>query len=118
MEPSKDVLIAARSTIRKKDTKGRDVLTVYFTPEVVEQIITCLEATRGNEKGAKMTFHTGKKEHEGRSFDSTFGFVKAVSEGGAAFGGARPAGRFVAKSASGNADRDAKIAGINAKKLG
>lgn len=113
MELSKDKLIAARSTIRKKDSKGRDVLTVYYTPEVVEDIIACLEATRGNAKGAKMTFHTGKKEHEGRSFDSTFGFVKEVSEGGGAFG-SKPAGTFVTKSQA-TATRDSKIASIQAK---
>lgn len=117
---TKDKLLSARSTIRKKDSKGRDVITVYFTPEVVEDMIAALEATRANPKGAKLTLHTGKKEHEGRSFDSTFGFVKGVDDNGQSFGGAAPQGRFVPKTqakAVATGERDSKIASLRGKTI-
>jgi hypothetical protein len=37
-----------------------------------------------NPRGINLTFHTGKKTFEGRSFDSTFFFAKATQEYGMA----------------------------------
>lgn len=120
MERTKDKLLVFRSTIRKKDSKGRDVITVYMTPEAVEDAIACLEASRGNPKGAKITIHTGKKEHEGRSFDSSFGFIKGCENNGSAAPGASTPGRFVPKTqakAASVAERDSKISSLRAKTL-
>lgn len=57
-----------------------------------------------NPRGINLTFHTGKKTANGRSFDSTFFFAKATQEYGMAGGGGggeaaapAPARKFVPK---------------------
>jgi len=80
MEYTKDTLFSFRSTIRGKDSKGRDRNTFYLDKEHVMEFAKAVAAAKDNEGGVKLIFHTGKKIHgeSGRSFDSTFGFVKLV----------------------------------------
>ena len=81
----KDRLFGYRNTIRDKDTKGRDRLQVYLNQEDVPAMIEILQGLTGNEGGVKFIFHTGPKTNSatGHTFDSTFGFVKAVQAKGA-----------------------------------
>lgn len=76
----KDPLFGFRNTIRGKDSKGRDTLTLYLDQEHVATMIETLQGLEENEAGVKFVFHTGKKTagESGRTFDSTFGFVKAT----------------------------------------
>jgi hypothetical protein len=91
--------------VRKKDSKGRDVLTVYLSAEEAQTLLSeaAAAAERGGEKGIKLTFHTGQKEagQTGRKFDSTFFFVKEVQErsaNGAPNGAATTSRKFVPRT--------------------
>ena len=64
-----------------------------------------LIAFSGNETGVKIDLHTNVKEYDGRRFDSSFAFVKAVEAKNATTGGT-----FVAKAtASDTADTIEKL---------
>lgn len=79
----KDPMVTFRSTMKKKNSKGGDWLVLYMNQEqaglLAEQIMANIE----NPKGVKLDIHTNKKEHEGRTFDSSIAFVKAVQDMGA-----------------------------------
>jgi hypothetical protein len=94
MEKTKDPIIGFRSVVRGKDSKGRDVLKLYVGGdaqrgnEVLDTLIEALIANRDNPRGVNLTIHVGKKEHEGRTFDSAFAFVKPTQD--APMGRGRP----------------------------
>lgn len=98
-EQTKDHMFTYRSTMVGQDKAGRDTLKVYLDQDQVQIMIDTLTGLLENERGVKLTFHTGEKEAKdtGRKFLSTFGFVSAVQEGP----GGRPATKktFVAKTA-------------------
>jgi hypothetical protein len=89
MERTKDPIITVRSTMRSKDSKGRDVITLYIGGEgernegQVDTLIAALTALKTSPKGVKLKIHTEKKEYEGRAFDSSFFFVGGVQDGAA-----------------------------------
>lgn len=107
-----------RTTVRGKDSKGRDVLKVYLTQEDVAVMIGELTAQLENPKGAKIVIHTDKKTAEGtnRHFDSSFGFVSGVEENGRTAPGAAPA-RFVPKAAPAKATSASVAKAINSAKV-
>ena len=80
MERTKDPLISFRNTIVGKDSKGRDTLSLYLNREEIPVVVDILNSLADNPTGVKFIFHTGKKtaQDTGRTFDSTFGFIKAV----------------------------------------
>lgn len=96
----KDPLIAVRSTVRGKNSKGGDRLTLYISQEVAGELLAVLSQLKDETRGVKLDIHTNKKEYEGRSFDSSFFFVKAVQEGraGSSAGGAPAPTRFKPKA--------------------
>ncbi len=103
----KDPIIGTRSTIKKKSSKNDDVLALYFTDEQADTLVQELTSQKplGNGRGVKLEIYTRKKTNteNGREFDSTFMFCKAVQEstrggfGGGASGAAPAAKRFVPK---------------------
>jgi hypothetical protein len=86
MVTTKDPIITVRSTMRNKDSKGRDVLVLYIGGEgernagQIDTLIAALTAAKANPSGIKLKIHTEKKEHNGRAFDSSFFFVASVNE--------------------------------------
>lgn len=97
MQNQKDPLITFRSTQQGKNSKGGDRLTLYINQDQVAVLINVLNQNSGNERGVKLDIHTAKKTtDEGRSFLSTFAFVKAVQEAGASTGAI--GGRYVKKT--------------------
>lgn len=86
----KDTLMKVRSTIRGKNSKGGDRVQLYLDGETVTALIESLTALASSPKGVKIDLHTNKRESEdGRQFDSSFFFVKAVGEGRAGPGAPR-----------------------------
>lgn len=94
MTTTKDPIITVRSTMKNKDSKGRDVLVLYIGGEgernegQLDLLIAALTAAKNNPSGVKLKIHTEQKEYNGRKFDSSFFFVAPVSDapGGAARG--------------------------------
>lgn len=75
----KDTMIKFRSTIRGKNSKGGDRLQLYLSNEEATALLTEIQKTNGT-TGVKLDIHTNKKTTEdGRSFDSSFGFVRTVA---------------------------------------
>lgn len=120
-EMRKDVMIVTKSTTRSKSDKG-DRLQVSLTRDEVPKLIAALEALKDNERGVKLDAHIRVKEYQGRTFDSTFFFVKPIQEFGAQ--GAGPGGpgagkKFPATPSKGflTAD-DVKAKSASAKSFG
>lgn len=99
MERSKDTMLLAKNTIRGKDSKDRDTLKVYLTAEQAEILATTVSEAiaAGGERGINFVFHTGKKDYQGRSFDSTFFFVKGTQDRAAFGAGGSPGGAAAPK---------------------
>lgn len=77
----KNELINYRSTIRGKDSKGRDRYQFYLDQQEIPKVIEELTKSLDNERGAKLTFHVETKITDtGTKFDSTFGFVSIVGQ--------------------------------------
>ncbi len=82
----KDPIITVRSTMKGKDSKQRDVLTLYIGGEgernvgQVDTLIAALVAAKDNPAGVKLKIHTEQKEYNGRTFDSSFFFVSVVGD--------------------------------------
>lgn len=94
----KDPLLTARSTIRGKDSKGRDLLKVYINPETAQQLIDIISQNLENPRGVKLTFHTEKKQsQQGRQFYSTFFFANGVEDREGTVAPAQPVTRFKPK---------------------
>lgn len=111
---TKDYMYKFRSTIRNKDSKGRDVIKVYLNPEEVQQAINDLTAALESPRGANIVIHTEKKQSEqGRAFDSSFGFIKVTQDVAGARGGATPT-KFAPKA---KADTAKVAASIRAAKV-
>ena len=97
-ERPKDPIIGARSTIKGKSSKGDDKLSLYFSVEQAETLLaeTQKELTVSEGRGIKFDIYTRKKTNteNGRTFDSSFMFVKATQEssrGSSGGGAAAPA---------------------------
>jgi hypothetical protein len=74
----KDTMIKFRSTIRGKNSKGGDRIQLYLTNEEATALLNEIQKTNGT-TGVKLDIHTNKKTTEdGRTFDSSFGFCRAV----------------------------------------
>ena len=83
---TKDPMILFRNTKRGKNSKGGDRLELYLTIEEAAKVVAACEANKGNPRGIKFDFHTSQKEYQGRSFDSTICFIKAVQPFGSGTG--------------------------------
>ncbi len=111
---TKDPIITVRSTMKGKDSKGRDVLTLYIGGEgernvgAVDTLIDALNALKGSQKGLKLKIHTEQKEYEGRKFDSSFFFVGEVQDAPGQRSSAPRTFKPVAAAAD-TADRIAKL---------
>ena len=100
----KDTMIKFRSTVRGKNSKGGDRIQLYLTQEEAQSLITTLTNSNGT-TGVKLDIHTNKKTTEaGRTFDSSFAFVKQVQEAAT-----RPTGTFTDKPGSDIKSRIAKV---------
>jgi len=109
MNTQKDPMFLFRSTMVGKNSKGGDRLQLYMDQEQVVGLIEHLTTLLGNDRGVKLDIHTSDKVKDGRSFKSSFAFIKAVAE--APVGGP---GRFAPKRTA--QDLDAKIAELKAGK--
>ena len=90
----------------------------YINQEDIADMITELNKAIGNERGVKLTFHTGDKEVEGtnRTFKSTFFFIKPVAERGVGGPGMGKSTKVVASNAPSAEETAAKIAAIKANR--
>lgn len=80
-ELTKDVMLVAKSTRAGKDKKGRDQLDISLSQEEAVKLLEELTKLASNERGVKLAIHYGEKQSEaGRSFLSSFFFVKAIQE--------------------------------------
>jgi hypothetical protein len=77
---SQDPLFSGKSTSIGQDSKGRARLTVSVTQEEAVKIVETLTGLLDNPRGIKFDFHTGEKQWEGKTFLSTFFYVKAVQD--------------------------------------
>lgn len=118
-ELSKDVMIKFTNAQRSTNEQGKLRVQLSMTDEVAVALIEELTKLVGSERGkagknsVKLDIHIREREHEGRTFDSGFGFVKAVQDFGA--GGAKKSFKAPAAEAFNVAD---KIAKLKAKSLG
>lgn len=110
----RDPMIKFRSTIRGLNKKGADRYQFYLSQEDAVVLIETLQANVANPKGVKLDIHVAKKEANGRTFDSAFGFVKGVMEGPAGSGGART---YTAQPKASPEDLTAKIEALKQAQL-
>lgn len=103
-------LIQYKKTKISKDTKGRDKIVFYLSPEQAQVLAAEVQANIGCERGIKLSFHTEERETPwGVREPSSFGFVNEVSEVGTGRPGAQP-GKFVPKTKGPSAATKAKAA--------
>ena len=80
-ELTKDVMLVAKSTRAGKDKKGRDQLDISLSQDEAVKLLEELTKLASNERGVKLAIHYGEKQVEsGKSFLSSFFFVKAIQE--------------------------------------
>lgn len=118
-ELSKDVMIKFTNAQRSTNEQGKLRVQLSMNDQVAVELIEELTKLVGSQRGKegknsiKLDVHIREREHEGRTFDSGFGFVKAVQD----FGAGGPKKTFKAPTAA-SFDVNDKIAKLKAKTLG
>lgn len=77
-EYPKDTMVVFKNTTVSEDSKGRDRLKLVMTPEEVTKLIEVANGDDVKERGLVFTIHTGDQEKNGRTWKSSFGFVRAL----------------------------------------
>jgi hypothetical protein len=114
MERTKDPIINAYNTKRGKTKKGdKDSLVLYLRPDQVEVLVAQL-TSQATPQGAKLSMFTGVKEHQGRTFDSSFVIVNGIQDFNSAN---RPATRTVTAAPPTKESTAASIAKIKASQV-
>lgn len=118
-ELSKDVMIKFTNAQRSTNEQGKLRVQLSMNDavalELIEELTKLVGSPRGKEgkNSIKLDVHIREREHEGRTFDSGFGFVKAVQD----FGAGGPAKKTFKAPDKASFDVNEKIAKLKAKTL-